>query len=333
MVHTAQLAMRLTDIEYEHIYRTMYNIGAGTPWNRNRSYLLSDHGNGINKLIITKDGERRSYANMEINLAKLAGASGGELYHGTTEEVQNLFGNLQNLLWVYTGNDIISDIGNWNVKRMDYAVDIKTEHVPEYISVFRRGYMPPKMVPKADVEEYSEYTSVALKNKSVQLNIYDKYKERLHNAPLEAERWRNVLRFEMQLLLNGVNNIIKKVEAHDRTLATMVLDSEVLAETARKMEKYYWQTVGMGDHYTAREAMRLKGIRTEKKYVSAITAVESCGSVYNAAQKDKNVLRLWRKLGSERGVNLATIPKGATTEYLPNLHEKLRRELIIYRTM
>ena len=67
---------------------------------------------------------------------------------------------------------VLPPIEYWRVSRIDYAVDIETPYVSEYLRLFKAGHIPPSF---SDPEPYDG--SFYLKSKNGNINFYDKLQE------------------------------------------------------------------------------------------------------------------------------------------------------------
>ena len=87
------------------------------------------------------------------------------------------------------------EFGNWNVRRIDYAFQLRTPYVEAYVKLLHRGRVPKPF------KKILYDTSLYLYSKSKRFNFYDKHSQLMTKKGLSiAERQRSleILRFEVQ---------------------------------------------------------------------------------------------------------------------------------------
>ena len=340
MVHTCTVTTTLSRWEYHTLYNALYDKNAGTPWNNSLQYRFSDHAHGINLFTVARNRKKEDdythyWAEAYLNLAKLAGLGSGELY---TDEYRPLCDNFYAIMFSLTGYEDISVLSRFRIKRIDYAVDIRTDSVALYRQVFQRGEKPPGMTIKGDaVVQYENGIAYTYKTTDM-LNSYDKEQERLNQGYTaeEAGKWRNVLRFELQSKRKSVQNIRKKTDAPDTRLTTFLLDDSISREIVRKMVKFYNTIAGRGDYYTLRAAVKkLHALRCNiddmldaEKLLREVDKRGSVDAVWKSQdEKQKRKTRRIIRWMSSQGINAATIPAGSGTDHLESLTAQFQHDV------
>lgn len=132
----------------------------------------------------------------------------------------------------------------WKVNRIDYCIDIKTDHVAEYIYLMQKGDIPHhQKLPYHPVNKRREHKkgSVYLiarardkrsnKTGSVTVNFYDKYLQKLNEQVVtmtvtdaEVEQARNILRLEIQCFLPKISSLKNKYKLSDTRLEQYLSD-------------------------------------------------------------------------------------------------------------
>ena len=167
----------------------------------------------------------------------------------------------------YTNNYDLADISNWNVSRLDYAVDllVDNELIQPYIRLFQRGQLPAKNLTmrRWDTALGDENTTIHDENKSLRYNIYGKYL-REFNKNNDPEPWRDTLRFEIEFLKDGLKEI-----SSVRKLKTLAYDKDVLKQVKGRMLQSFIAYAGLGDYY------RIDSLSKNTKYLIAISPVPS----------------------------------------------------------
>jgi hypothetical protein len=124
-------------------------------------------------------------------------------------------------------NKIIKDIycdlpelDRWKTGRIDYAVQIKTEHVKLYIKLFQRANKPNRHYHEQNLEEHNseEYDKKGQKDgsyyqisKSVRINIYDKEAQQIAEGAdrQTIEQAKDILRFEIQINKAKIKQMVR----------------------------------------------------------------------------------------------------------------------------
>ena len=369
MIHTAELVHFLSREHYDELEKYLKEHSASyqgdshplNPSKDNKEKGIIHYGwtivskyNGISYFSIEKvstGAEYRRRAVAKIHLAQLATPGQkrkGDLFDDPSQ-VYLMASNFNRLLLEYTGDYDLGDISWWNVKRCDYAVDLHVDHdlVQPYIRLFQHGELPAKNLSlrRWNTEEGNENTTIHDENGSLKYNIYGKYWREL-NKGNNAEPWRNTLRFEMQLFVDGIKEV-----SPVRKIKTLAYDQDVLAAVKKKILKSFRAYAGDGDYY------RVDALSENRKLVRATTLLPSKrGTDQNVEENEKrremmeavvNALAsvadhrgLWDMGAKEKkaikkalkgyGINLVPIPAGWDITSLPSLGEQFKKQLKVF---
>ena len=379
MIHTAELIHTLNMEHYDALEE--YLKAHGTLYGRDFHPLTPNTKKGIIRYglqivsdfngiayfqiqkVKTKDGYRRT-ATAKIHLAQLAEPSiktKQDLYDDPSK-VYLMASNFSRIMLAYTGDYDLCDISWWNVRRCDYAVDLNVEHqlIHPYIRLFQRGELPSKHLTlrRWDSEHGDDNTTMHDENGSLAYNIYGKYwrevnknreRQKRKKRIVDPEPWRNVLRFEMELAVDGIEEI-----SLIRKMKTLAYDKQVLAAVKKKMYKAFKSYSGVGDYYrldaidndrqfrlatatlpsrrgTTAEEENQKRVSARIAAVNALDCVASYRGLWDMpAPKLKEVKAALRYNRKSYGINPVTIPDNWDIAYLPNLGKQLKRLLEVY---
>ena len=204
----------------------------------------------------------------------------------------------------------------WTLKRIDYAKNITTPHVKEYIKLFQRADKPHSFViPYNNESKDRTYKkgSFYLKSKSVRINFYDKANERLNNSHEEVESAKNILRLEVQLLKSKTDAMRYKYKFNIKHLGYF-LSEEI---STRELSYYYNKTIGKGRYYKLDKAIKkvnesdhTQGMK--EKLIQVLKEVNAARSIWKARDKERysrESFRTYLKLIREEGINPVTIPR------------------------
>ncbi|EDT25464.1 hypothetical protein [Clostridium perfringens] len=202
----------------------------------------------------------------------------------------------------------------WTVNRIDYAININTPYVKEYIKLFQRADKP-----KGFKELYCSKSktrkqlegSFYLFNDSVAINFYDKESERAKQG-FNADEAKNILRLEIQCKQLKINTLKVKNGFSDKCLKNY-LSKNI---SFKQIEHYYNNTIGAGDYYKLSEAILIikdsnYTSKTKKKLIEVLKAVNKHKSIWRAREKSKfstsNFNRYLEKIRNLT-INPVTIP-------------------------
>ena len=213
----------------------------------------------------------------------------------------------------------------WTIKRIDYAININTKYVEEYIKLFQRGDKPRNFkelyCSKSKVRKQRD-GSFYLISQSVNINFYNKEHERL-SQNFNKDEAKDLLRLEVQCKKPKTNTLKAKYEFDSRHLE-YYLNQEI---SYQQLKYYYTKTIGVGDYYKLSEAIeRVQDSnytsKTKEKLINVLKAINRYKSVWKAREKSQyNSSCFNRYLNKIRvlGVNPVTIPSRWGVNMLKNI--------------
>lgn len=240
----------------------------------------------------------------------------------------------------------LNAIHEYQVKRIDYCINVRTPLYETYMELIKRGDIPAHFYLVTELNEKSR-RQVAHKNSfyiqtrghSLGINFYNKQhqmrSEFADYARLEDAN--QIIRLEIQCL-NGKTNSLKQKHGWRYRDCHHFLNEDL----SRKMiYDYYEKTVGFEDYYTLSEAKRLlKGgmpyrRKTIDNMIEVLVLVNQKRSIYKARltysedmTKPKKVEKfnsLIKKI-KKSGINPVTIPANWGYGHIPNLVEEMDKE-------
>ena len=213
----------------------------------------------------------------------------------------------------------------WIVNRIDYAVNINTPYVEEYIKLFQRADKPRNFkelyCSKSKTRKQLE-GSFYLFNDSVAINFYNKENERL-SQNFNKDGAKDLLRLEIQCK-KPKTNTIKSKNGFDSRHLEHYLSQEI---SYHQLEYYYNKTIGAGDYYKLSEAIRIVQesnytFKTKEKLIEVLRAVSRHRSIWKAREESKynsSCFNRYLKQIRALGVNPVTIPARWNVEGLINV--------------
>lgn len=213
---------------------------------------------------------------------------------------------------------------HWILNRIDYAVNINTPYVEEYIKLFQRADKP-----RLFKELYCSKSktrkqldgSFYLFNDSVAINFYNKENERL-SQNFNKDGAKDLLRLEIQCKKPKTNTIKAKNKFDSRHLEHYL--SEQISH--QQLEYYYNKTIGTGDYYKLSEAIRIvqdsnSTIKTKEKLINVLRLINKHRSIWRAreeSQYNSSCFNRYLKKIRVLGVNPVTIPSRWGVNILKN---------------
>lgn len=321
MVHTFTIQKKLNIKEYNRIFDIVRDKGA--------IYKVQDLQGDIYRSDIFKDRGlvfyfiKNTYAKLldiRVNPVKLLERDLLDLV--TIDDIKEIDERFNNIIAKI--DDSLKNIFLYEVKRIDYTINIKTKYTSEYIKLFQRADKPQNF---KELYNYKSHRrgqfkgSMYYTSKSVNINFYDKSKER-DDKGLYSED--DILRLEIQCKRLKTNSI-KKSEQFDYKYLFWYFQYEM---SDKYITNYYNKTVGKGDYYTLEKAIKLinKSNHTnalKEKLITLLTVVNRFRSVWKARESgvfDKVTFnRLKNILQNKLNINIVTIPVSLKVSYLPNI--------------
>lgn len=212
----------------------------------------------------------------------------------------------------------------WTINRIDYAVNINTPYVEEYIKLFQRGDKPTNFkelyCSKSKTRKQLD-GSFYLFNDSVTINFYNKENERL-SQNFNKDGAKDLLRLEIQCKKPKTNTLKAKNKFDSRHLEHY-LSQEI---SYQQLEYYYNKTIGTGDYYKLSEAIRIVQesnytSKTKEKLTEVLRAVSRYRSIWKAreeSQYNSSCFNRYLKKIRVLGVNPVTIPSRWGVNMLKN---------------
>lgn len=223
----------------------------------------------------------------------------------------------------------------WTINRIDYAVNINTPYVEEYIKLFQRADKPRNFKElycnKSKCRKQRE-GSFYLFNNSVSINFYNKESERL-SKNFNKDGAKNLLRLEVQCKKPKINTIKIKNGFESRHLEHY-LSQEI---SYQQIGYYYDKAIGDGDYYKLSEA--IKKIQnsnykngTKKKLIDVLREVNRHRSIWKAREESEYNFNCFNRYLSQiraLGVNPVTIPIRWEVNSLKNIFNDINNGYMI----
>jgi len=342
MLHTIVITHQIIPNKlYDQIYHALESLSKRErvkfypkEGSKNKTYItnaLKDKGFTEISLTKTKTDAKYKYPQkkleIQLNPTKLLGRDLVELTkEEDLAEVEKRFNKI-------IEEQIHMDLNTfmfWTLKRIDYAVNIQTPHVKEYIKLFQRADKPYPFKIKYDATskcKKQKKGSFYLSSKSVRINFYDKANERLNNTGEHVESAKDILRLEVQLLKSKTDAMKYKYEFEMKELHNFV--SEELS--TEQLIIYYYKAIGNGMYYKLDKAIKMindsghtQGMKD--KLIQVLKDINSARSIWKARDNSEYsrerfnyYLKLIRAEG-EYGVNPVTIPRDWDVEELDSIN-------------
>ncbi|WP_058303747.1 phage/plasmid replication domain-containing protein [Gorillibacterium timonense] len=289
----------------------------------------------------------RTYRGLEIRLNPQVLLNPHNIIQSTLcTEISRIAESFDNEIHIIFGRtaSLLPGFDHWTCKRIDYCVDISSEHVDEYIRLFQRSAVPNRYFEAKNKLSGSAYA----KSGSVTINFYNKQDElakrmqhqdtRITKEHLDTAQ--NLLRLEIQCLRDKTN-YIKQREGFESKKVQHFLNP-LLAE--KLLVGYYDKSIGCGDFYSLYEARkRIKETdlqdRTKQTMYDILNLVAQARNVETARKQYEQGISIEGRFiqgsrtsfqrGLQRlrsiGINPVTIPRSWRIHHLPSLREQLVR--------
>ncbi len=254
-------------------------------------------------------------------------------------EIIRLLNSFLDLINQAAGYIILPHIEWWHVRRIDYAVDIETPYVNEYLNIFRAGIIPAGF---KDPEPY--YSSFYLKSKHGNLNFYNKLlqvkeKHGMSDEDIIQELGylpKGLLRIESQCNNRHIHYLKKHLGFQKATLPFLANPDIAEKELKRRVESIvdrecflpYSMAEGiLSERYSGRTLSRLCQImRILRDYPKAsLSLVQEVMSPKNKNDFSQLIYKI-RKLGINP-IPLEAAFRDSCVEqslsYLPNLYDMI----------
>lgn len=330
MIHTLTITHQILSPKiFDEIYKGLELINGEKPRKVKEGYYVSEglKEEGFTYIQLTRKqvDVRYRYKFMQItiilNPVKLIGKNKlGVIKQDHIEEVKKIF--VEEVQKIHTS---LPRLEHWIVNRIDYARNIKTPYVEEYIKLFQRADKPRNFkelyCSKSKTRKQRE-GSFYLFNDSVSINFYNKEHERL-SQNFNKDGAKDLLRLEVQCKKPKTNTIKTKNEFNSRHLA-YYLSQEI---SYQQLEYYYNKTIGAGDYYKLSEAIRIVEesdytFKTKEKLIKVLRLINTHRSIWKARERSRyntNCFNRYLKKIRVLGINPVTIPYRWDVDKLKNI--------------
>ncbi len=205
---------------------------------------------GILKIALYR-GQYKRYCYMLLQPARVL-VPGSHITLAKYRDFENICQKMNDLINIVnqeSGHILLPPLESWHVMRIDYAVDIETPYVAEYLRLFKSGTIPKGFLMPEPYE-----SSLYMKSRNGNINFYDKVtqvKERLHLSEEAIAKELGhvppgILRLEFQCHLLYVFYMKERHGLKDTTL--MHLYDPVIAE--KELRSRIKAIVGVKDFYS-----------------------------------------------------------------------------------
>lgn len=336
MIHTFEI---ITLLPNGQARRVLDHLGVGRQANK---FSGSISVAGIDKVRIMPSRGYGSYLKLVVNPAKLL--NGFDAFETVTpDQLPAITAAFDTAVADALGDDQLLSMPDWSLRRIDYAVDITTEYVDQYLKLMDKGDKPRNYIDRYGPNK----GSCRWDCKSVNINIYDKAKHLRDKgySPAVIEKAQNILRVEIQCKSPKIGGIKKKNDLDSRALQYF-FNSDFAEEVVLRYCQRLYKT---GDYYSRTAAVkRMTGLgitsRKQKALLSIIKAVAETRSISEARArlstqgatikntKTQEVMTLSTGSFSRNctelaalNINPVTIPREWKIDYLPGLYGILER--------
>ena len=281
MIHTFEVYLPL---QYSQARAILDDLGIP----RWKNYFRGDiYVNGISELRL---GARKNsdewLLRLRVNPAKLlCGYDGFETIQADAAMLERLSVAFRGALEYGFGEHDLPLLPNWLVKRIDFAVDVRTPYVADYVRLADKGDHPAKYRDQAQGKVGSCYWGCA----STRGSIYDKELQLRNTGREEAliQRAHNILRVEVQCRSPKVGYMRNRYE-----LASRELRHFFNAELAEDILQSYCQRVFKTGSYR-----KMAAAQAQMRRLSASTRRQTaCLNVLRAIAQTRSVREGRRQL-------------------------------------
>ncbi|MFM9329404.1 hypothetical protein [Paenibacillus mesotrionivorans] len=226
---------------------------------------------------------------------------------------------------------IFDDISQYRVDRIDYCINIRIQHMKQYMELIRRADKPKTFEMSLEDNQRTKRkepykNAFRIENHSVVVNFYNKHHQMTQvfgNEFPRGQESEQIIRLEVQCMKRKVNNLKHYYGVADRSL--LEFSNEELSE--KVLLSYYEKTVGYEDYYTLQEARRFihqsdYKRKDQERMIEVLELINLKRSVWKAREEyedEKKKFNEALKRIKKMGINPVTIPIGWGLHELPNL--------------
>lgn len=226
------------------------------------------------------------------------------------------------------------DFFYWNIKRIDYAIDvkIKVDLIPKYMFLFKKGNLQNYMLNDKSLKYFNEKNNVYIMCSNFTINWYDRYVTSKIKEINSKKKYKNldelkgIFRFEVQ-----ISNISKK-HRKDFNKVINFLNTDIANS---KILDVYDLIVGKGDYYDYISGIEIlnqvNSLSKRTELLKIYELIKQTGSVWEArltysklvANKETAADKFSKRLNQIRklGLNPVALP----SEWQINVLENPRR--------
>lgn len=234
MVHTAELTYRPTS----SLYQRFVSLATTKPWKQEKGFVntsLSENGiSYIRARIASNEGYTRYEFVMRVNFKRLIEQNDRMdiLHEEDLAAVYDAFnGYMKQLMPDEPGAPSMPRLTDWFVMRIDYCINVKTQHASEYIDLLQKSTIP--YCYRKNYDDNRNYThkpgslylvsTAKIRNRSTTIDFYDKYDEVKkkydkgdpHVTSEVLDQAKGILRLEVQCHKAKTGRIAQKYEFED----------------------------------------------------------------------------------------------------------------------
>ena len=207
-----------------------------------------------------------------------------------------------------------------NLTRCDYCIDVpvsSNEELQEIFNLLNKHHSRFKYITANQIYENSRY--LCKPNSSVNINIYDKFSQILNVYGYEDERYRNIIRVELQLKKNK----IKKLYNRDN-LQRDVKNYWCKETMQREYFKYLQDYLYLGDYYKLSIAESKINSSSysktiKKNLINCIKKINSKGITTVTKNMSYNTTQKYTMLLTNLNLNPITISNNSKFDYIQNI--------------
>lgn len=214
----------------------------------------------------------------------------------------------------------------WTLNRIDYAINIKTPYVKEYIELFQRCEVPYRFkIPYDKVAKIRKHKkgSFYIFNNSTVINFYDKQEERFNNSGDIIDSAKDILRLEIQCK-KAKTDYMKYKNKFDMKFLGYYTSEELSLKT---ISTYFDKIIGKGDYYKLDKARGIVNSSnntkaTKEKLINILELVNKHRSIDKARENSnysKESFNRYIKKIRELNVNPVTITRREKIDYLKQI--------------
>lgn len=342
MIHTISIGAKISKITYDDLIKKLRQYEKDNK--QNTFYYYSN--DGIRELSLFKCKLYKQYAQYFITMIinpRVITEQANSYLVSSKRHIDDLPVAFDNLLYRKFPGICLPPFQHWNCKRIDYAVDIHTDYVEEYIKLFNKADSPHWF------DDQHKDGSLYRMSKSVTVNFYDKADQliKLYNeqtTEMVPSFPDNILRIEIQCKYSKTSYIKRKLNFQDKSILNY-LDEELSAEM---ILSYYDKVIGGGDYYNFIQAEKIindsdEKVRMKNALIKTLKVIANARSISKAREQfqkgltiknttifvkgSKDTFNKHLRLLRSMGINPVTIPREWALNTLPNMRDQIIREL------